>query len=143
MPGIFDRLAKYLRGLFGRNTGKKPDPEPEPEPDPVVDDPPVDSDPEPEPDTPQDTDTPEDSDQPEVPDQPDDTDPDPGPVPEPGVQLTFGAHASIDSLSDYTINVIIDILETAGEDSALITSTQRTPADQASRILANGRLRVD
>ncbi|MFP4345874.1 MAG: SH3 domain-containing protein [Anaerolineales bacterium] len=52
------------------------------------------------------------------------------------VTITFGANANSGILSAYTLGVLKGILAEAGEKSALITSTIRTPADQA-RIMYN------
>jgi uncharacterized protein YgiM (DUF1202 family) len=52
------------------------------------------------------------------------------------VTITFGANANSSILSAYTLTTLKGILAEAGEKSALITSTIRTPADQA-RIMYN------
>ncbi len=52
------------------------------------------------------------------------------------VTITFGSRANSSILSEYTVTTLKGILAAAGEKSALITSTIRTPADQA-RIMYN------
>jgi hypothetical protein len=50
--------------------------------------------------------------------------------------IQFGPKANQGVVSVHTIGVLTDILRTAGCDSCLITSTSRTPAEQA-RIMFN------
>lgn len=53
------------------------------------------------------------------------------------VQLSFGPNARKDVLSEFTVGVLKGNLRLAGEASALITSTFRTPEDQARIMFAN------
>jgi hypothetical protein len=53
------------------------------------------------------------------------------------VQLSFGPNAVKDVLSEFTVGVLKGNLRLAGEASALITSTFRTPEDQARIMFAN------
>ncbi len=52
------------------------------------------------------------------------------------IQITFGKNANSSVISPYTLNVLRATLNEAGETSAIITSTVRTPEDQA-RIMYN------
>jgi len=51
--------------------------------------------------------------------------------------LTFGPRARQETVSDYSRGVLQDILKAAGVDSVTITSTARTPADQARAMFNN------
>ena len=51
--------------------------------------------------------------------------------------ILFGPNANQDSVGEYALEVIKGILKTAGEDVATISSTLRTPADQARVMFDN------
>src|SRR5215210_9481181 len=51
--------------------------------------------------------------------------------------IKFGPHANQAVVSVFTIGVLTDILNAAGLTSCLITSTSRTPADQARIMFTN------
>jgi hypothetical protein len=53
------------------------------------------------------------------------------------VQVNFGANADANSLSATTIDIVKDSLRAAGARTATITSTARTPADQARAMFQN------
>lgn len=53
------------------------------------------------------------------------------------VQITFGANANRDVVSDLTTTILTDILNDANLTSCRITSTSRTPADQARIMYHN------
>lgn len=52
-------------------------------------------------------------------------------------KLNFGPSADQSVVSEYTLSVLKDVLEKAGELSALITSTARTPYKQAAVMYNN------
>ncbi len=52
------------------------------------------------------------------------------------VQITFGSNARQESVTSYSMGVLKEIVAAAGLKSALISSTSRTPADQA-RVMFN------
>ena len=52
------------------------------------------------------------------------------------VQVEFASSARAEAVSDYTLGIIKDILHSAGLRRCLVTSTARTPADQA-RVMFN------
>lgn len=52
------------------------------------------------------------------------------------VEIKFGAKAKKENVTNFSLKVLEDILQAAGLTSALITSTARTPADQA-RVMFN------
>jgi hypothetical protein len=53
------------------------------------------------------------------------------------VEIKFGPKAIKQNVTNFSLKVLEDILEKAGISSALITSTARTPADQARVMFAN------
>ena len=53
------------------------------------------------------------------------------------VEITFGPNAKKENVTNFSLKVLEDILQAAGLTSALITSTARTPADQARVMYAN------
>jgi len=53
------------------------------------------------------------------------------------VEIKFGPKAVKENVTNFSLKVLEDILEKAGLTSALITSTARTPADQARVMYAN------
>lgn len=57
--------------------------------------------------------------------------------PFPEIELNFGTHADASIISEYTIKVLKELLNKAGESSAKITSTARTPERQAKVMKAN------
>ena len=52
------------------------------------------------------------------------------------VEIKFGANAKKENVTNFALKVLEDILQAAGLTSALITSTARTPAEQA-RVMFN------
>ena len=52
------------------------------------------------------------------------------------VEITFGQKATKENVTNFSLKVLEDILQAAGLSSALISSTARTPADQA-RVMFN------
>lgn len=52
------------------------------------------------------------------------------------VEIKFGANAKKENVTNFSLKVLEDILQAAGLTSALITSTARTPAEQA-RVMFN------
>ena len=52
------------------------------------------------------------------------------------VEIKFGKNASKDNVTNFSMKVLEDIMTAAGVSSALISSTARTPADQA-RVMFN------
>ena len=52
------------------------------------------------------------------------------------VEIKFGSKAKRENVTNFSLKVLEDILQKAGLSSALITSTARTPADQA-RVMYN------
>ncbi|HEX8178057.1 MAG TPA: hypothetical protein VF525_00800 [Pyrinomonadaceae bacterium] len=52
------------------------------------------------------------------------------------VDITFGKNAKKENVTNFSLQVLEDILQAAGLTSALISSTSRTPADQA-RVMFN------
>ena len=52
------------------------------------------------------------------------------------VEIKFGAKAKKENVTNFSLKVLEDILQKAGLSSALISSTSRTPADQA-RVMFN------
>lgn len=52
------------------------------------------------------------------------------------VDIIFGSKARKENVTNFSLKVFEDILQAAGLSSALITSTARTPADQA-RVMYN------
>ena len=52
------------------------------------------------------------------------------------VEIKFGSKAKKENVTNFSLKVFEDILQAAGLSSALITSTARTPADQA-RVMYN------
>ena len=55
------------------------------------------------------------------------------------VEIKFGPKAVKENVTNFSLQVLEDILQKAGLTSALITSTARTPADQA-RVMFNNIL---
>lgn len=53
------------------------------------------------------------------------------------VEIKFGKNAKKENVTNYSLKVLEDILQAAGLSSALITSTARTPADQARAMYDN------
>ena len=53
------------------------------------------------------------------------------------VEIKFGPNAVQQNVTNFSLKVLEDILQAAGLTSALITSTARTPADQARVMYAN------
>jgi hypothetical protein len=53
------------------------------------------------------------------------------------VEIKFGPNAVQENVTNFSLKVLEDILQAAGLNSALITSTARTPADQARVMYAN------
>lgn len=53
-----------------------------------------------------------------------------------GPSIGFGENAKSADVTVYTMGVLVDVLKSAGLSSALVSSTSRTPADQA-RIMYN------
>jgi hypothetical protein len=51
-------------------------------------------------------------------------------------EIKFGANAKPDSVTEFSLKVLEDILEKAGLTSCMISSTARTPTDQA-RVMFN------
>lgn len=51
-------------------------------------------------------------------------------------EIKFGKNASKENVTNFSLKVLEDILQAAGIGSALISSTARTPADQA-RVMFN------
>lgn len=58
------------------------------------------------------------------------------------VAITYGPHADTTTVSAHTIQVLGDLLRTAGETGARVNSTARTPHDQA-RAMYNNLQRPD
>jgi GH24 family phage-related lysozyme (muramidase)/murein DD-endopeptidase MepM/ murein hydrolase activator NlpD len=54
-----------------------------------------------------------------------------------GITVSFGPNANASVVSDYTLQVLKECLAAAGETSAQISSTSRTPADQARAMYNN------
>jgi hypothetical protein len=52
------------------------------------------------------------------------------------VDIKFGSKAKKENVTNFSLQVLEDILQAAGLNSALISSTSRTPADQA-RVMFN------
>ncbi len=52
------------------------------------------------------------------------------------VEIKFGSKAKKENVTNFSLKVLEDILQAAGLNSALISSTSRTPADQA-RVMFN------
>ena len=52
------------------------------------------------------------------------------------VQITFGAKAKKENVTNFSLKVLEDIMQAAGISTAVISSTSRTPADQA-RVMFN------
>lgn len=52
------------------------------------------------------------------------------------VEIKFGSNAKKENVTNFSMQVLEDILQAAGITSALISSTARTPADQA-RVMFN------
>jgi hypothetical protein len=52
------------------------------------------------------------------------------------VEIKFGQNAKKENVTNFALQVLEDILQAAGLNSALISSTARTPADQA-RVMFN------
>ncbi len=52
------------------------------------------------------------------------------------VEIKFGSKAKRENVTNFSLKVLEDILQAAGLNSALISSTSRTPADQA-RVMFN------
>ena len=52
------------------------------------------------------------------------------------VEIKFGSKAKKENVTNFSLQVLEDILQAAGLNSALISSTSRTPADQA-RVMFN------
>jgi predicted S18 family serine protease len=52
------------------------------------------------------------------------------------VEIKFGKNAKKESVTSFSLKVLEDILQAAGLNSAVISSTARTPADQA-RVMFN------
>lgn len=52
------------------------------------------------------------------------------------VEISFGKNATKENVTNFSLQVLEDILQAAGLSSALITSTARTPTDQA-RVMFN------
>ena len=53
------------------------------------------------------------------------------------VEIKFGPKAVKENVTNFSLKVLEDIMQKAGISSALITSTARTPADQARVMYAN------
>jgi hypothetical protein len=53
------------------------------------------------------------------------------------VEIKFGPKAVKENVTNFSLKVLEDILQAAGLNSALITSTARTPADQARAMYDN------
>ncbi|MCA1619982.1 MAG: hypothetical protein LC795_11840 [Acidobacteria bacterium] len=53
------------------------------------------------------------------------------------VEIKFGSNAVQANVTNFSLKVLEDILQAAGLSGALITSTARTPADQARVMYAN------
>ena len=53
------------------------------------------------------------------------------------VEIKFGPKAVKQNVTNFSLKVLEDIMQAAGINSALITSTARTPADQARVMYAN------
>jgi hypothetical protein len=53
------------------------------------------------------------------------------------VEIKFGPKAVKENVTNFSLKVLEDIMEKAGIGSALITSTARTPADQARAMFDN------
>jgi hypothetical protein len=53
------------------------------------------------------------------------------------VEITFGKNAKRENVTNFSLKVLEDILQAAGLNSALITSTARTPAEQARVMYDN------
>jgi hypothetical protein len=53
------------------------------------------------------------------------------------VEIKFGPNAVQQNVTNFSLKVLEDILQAAGLSGALITSTARTPADQARVMYAN------
>ena len=53
------------------------------------------------------------------------------------VEIKFGPKAVKENVTNFSLKVLEDILQAAGLSSALITSTARTPADQARVMFDN------
>lgn len=53
------------------------------------------------------------------------------------VEIKFGPKAVKQNVTNFSLKVLEDIMQKAGISSALITSTARTPADQARVMYAN------
>jgi hypothetical protein len=52
-------------------------------------------------------------------------------------EITFGKNAKKENVTNFSLQVLEDILQAAGVSSALISSTARTPADQARVMFDN------
>jgi hypothetical protein len=52
------------------------------------------------------------------------------------VEIKFGSNASKDNVTNFSLKVLEDIMQAAGVSSCTISSTARTPADQA-RVMFN------
>ncbi len=52
------------------------------------------------------------------------------------VEIKFGSNAKKENVTNFSLQVLEDILQAAGLTSAIISSTSRTPADQA-RVMFN------
>lgn len=52
------------------------------------------------------------------------------------IEIKFGKNAKKESVTSFSLQVLEDILQAAGLNSAVISSTARTPADQA-RVMFN------
>lgn len=52
------------------------------------------------------------------------------------IEIKFGKNAKKENVTNFSLQVLEDILQSAGLSTALITSTARTPADQA-RVMFN------
>src|SRR5688500_9046729 len=52
------------------------------------------------------------------------------------VEIKFGSNAKKENVTNFSLKVLEDILQAAGLSTALISSTARTPADQA-RVMFN------
>ena len=53
------------------------------------------------------------------------------------VEITFGKNAKKENVTNFSLQVLEDILQAAGLNGALISSTARTPAEQA-RVSGRG-----
>ncbi len=53
------------------------------------------------------------------------------------VEIKFGKNAKKENVTNFALQVLADILQAAGLSSALISSTARTPADQARVMFDN------